>query len=389
MPTRTPEPPSLFDLSPTDSAWTVTRLTRAAKRNIEGEFGALWVRGEVASLKIYQSGHWYFTLRDAESQIRCVMWRTHARRLRNPPSEGTQVYLFGRPSVWEERGEFRFSATELLATDALGKQQLAYERAKAALERDGLFEIDRKRALPDMPTRIAVVTSLEGAALRDIMSVTRSRWPPAHLVVLGATVQGAEAERELTGALRLVNRLPDIELCIIGRGGGSREDFAAFNSERVCRALAEVRVPTISAVGHEVDVCLTDLVADQRAPTPSAAAELAVPDREDVLHRVDVLAGRLANGLAQRARFGHERLARTADRLTRALEQRVVGWRQEADRLGAQLEALSPLRVLERGYSVAVGSDGAILKYRADFVPGDRITLRVVDGSVPARVEEE
>ena len=384
-----PAAPSLFDLSPTDSAWTVTRLTSAAKRAIEGELGTLWVRGEVVGLKIYRSGHWYFTLRDAESQLRCVMWRTHARRVHAPPSEGTQVYLFGRPSVWEERGEFRFSATDLLATDAVGKQQLALERAKAALERDGLFDVARKRPLPDMPTRIAVVTSLEGAALRDIISVTRSRWPPADLVVIGATVQGAEAERELTRALGLVNRVPDIDLCIIGRGGGSREDLAAFNSEPVCRALAEVRVPTISAVGHEVDVCLTDLVADQRAATPSAAAELAVPDREDVLHRVNVLAGRLANGLAQRTRFGHERLARTADRLTTALEQRVTGWRREADRLGAQLEALSPLRVLERGYSVALSADGAVLKYREDFSPGDRITLRVVDGKIPARVEEE
>ena len=386
---RIPSAPSLFELSPTESAWTVTKLTRAAKRVVEGKFGALWVRGEVVGLKIYPSGHWYFTLRDAESQLRCVMWRTHARKLRAPPSEGTQVYLFGMPSVWEERGEFRFSATELLATDAVGKQQLAFERAKAALERDGLFDVARKRPLPEMPTRIAVVTSLEGAALRDIISVTRARWAPAHLAVIGATVQGAEAERELTRALELVNRLPDIELCIIGRGGGSREDFAAFNSERVCRALADVRVPTISAVGHEVDVCLTDLVADQRAATPSAAAELAVPDQADVLHRVNVLSGRLANGLAQRARFGQERLARTADRLTAALEQRVTGWRQQADRLGAQLEALSPLRVLERGYSVALGSEGTVLKYCKDFSPGDRITLRVVDGKVPARVEEE
>jgi exodeoxyribonuclease VII large subunit len=317
------------------------------------------------------------------------MWRTYARRHRTPPAEGTQVYLLGRPSVWEERGEFRFSATDLLATDAVGKQQLAFERAKAALERDGLFDLARKRPLPDMPTRIAVITSLEGAALSDIISVTRSRWPPARVLVLGATVQGAEAERALTEALELVNRLPAIDLCIIGRGGGSREDLAAFNSELVCRRLAEVRVPTISAVGHEVDVCLTDLVADQRAATPSAAAELAVPDRVDVLHRVNVLAGRLANGLAQRARFGHERMARTADRLTTAIEHRVTAWQGEADRLGAQLEALSPLRVLERGYSVALAPDGTVLKYRKDFVPGGRITLRVVDGTVPARVEDE
>jgi len=380
--------PSLFDRSPTDAAWTVTKLTRAARRAVEGELGELWIRGEITGFKAYQSGHWYFTLRDAESQLRCVMWRTYTRRIRTPPAEGAQVYLFGTPSVWEERGEFRFAATELLATEAVGKQQLAFERAKAALARDGLFDLERKRPLPPMPTRIAVVTSLEGAALRDIITVIRSRWPPARLFVCGGAVQGAEAERELTRALTLVNRLPDIDLCIVGRGGGSREDLAAFDSEKVCRALAAVRVPTISAVGHEVDVCLTDLVADHRAATPSAAAELAVPDQADVLRHVDMVAGRLAAGLAQRSRLGHERLARTTDRLLGAMERLVTGWRSRADHLGAQLDALSPLRVLGRGYSMALAADGIVLRRRDQFRAGDRFTLRVVDGDVPARVAD-
>lgn len=384
---RTPPHPSLFELSPTDVAWTITQVTRAAKDAIEGHLGTLWIRGEVTGLKTYQSGHWYFTLRDADSQLKCVMWRTYARRLRTPPPEGAQVYAFGTPSVWEERGEFRFAATDMLATEALGKQQLEFERTKAALAEDGLFALERKRALPVMPTRIAVVTSLDGATLRDIVTVTRLRWPLAALCVIGTKVQGVGAERELVHALTLVNRLPDVDLCIVGRGGGSREDLAAFNAEGVCRALAAVEVPTISAVGHEVDVCLTDLVADHRAATPSAAAELAVPHQDEVLDRADSLAKRLANGLRQRARFGHERLARTGDRLSAAVEHRLARWRRDAEGLGAQLEALSPLRVLQRGYSVARDPEGRVLKHRRDFPPGTGFTLRVVDGDVPARAE--
>jgi exodeoxyribonuclease VII large subunit len=372
----------------TSSAWSVAQVARAAKRMVEGGLGALWIRGEVCGLKVYQSGHWYFTLRDADAQIRCTMWRTYAVKAGPPPAEGTQVFVFAAPTVWEERGEFRLNVLELLATEGMGLQHLALERTKAALQKDGLFDPARKRPLPPLPSRIAVVTSLDGAALRDIMTVTRRRWPSLQLIVVGAKVQGAEAEAELVRALAVVGRLPGIDLCVIGRGGGGREDLAAFNSEAVCRALAVMPMPTISAVGHETDISLTDLVADLRAATPSAAMELAVPDREELLGRVAALALRLGGTLARGTRVTGERLARTADRLEAGMETLLTRRRHQLERLGAQLDALSPLRVLDRGYSMALDDDGAVLKRLADFPPGLRFTLRVADGSVSARVEE-
>jgi exodeoxyribonuclease VII large subunit len=207
------------------------------------------------------------------------------------------------------------------------------------------------------------------------------------VLVVNARVQGDGAVGALVRALKLANRIPEIELCIVGRGGGGREDLAAFNSEAVCRALGAVRVPTISAVGHETDISLTDLVADLRAPTPSAAAEMAVADRRDVLRQLDALAARLAGGLGGRTRLGAERLARTADRLQAAVEAVMRRERHRADRLGAQLDALSPLRILDRGYAVPVDAEGRVLKRRAEFRPGAPFRLRVADGDVGARVE--
>jgi len=372
---------------PSDAPWTPTLLARAARRVLEGGIGPLWVRGELSGLKIYQSGHWYFTLRDAGAQIRAVMWRTNAVRVRTPPPEGTQVFVFGTPTVWEERGEFRFTATEFLVTDQVGQQQRALERIRKALEQDGLFDPARKRALPELPERIAVVTSMDGAALRDIITVARRRWPAVELLVLGARVQGAEAEADLVQALRLVNRIPGVDLCLIARGGGAREDLAVFNSEAVCRALAAVRVPTISAVGHETDVSFTDFVADVRAPTPSAAVEMAVPDRADLARQVAALGLRLGGALGRGTRLAGERLARAGDRLEASLARRLDVPRTDLQRLAAQLDALSPLRVLERGYSVARDQEGRVLRRVAQFVPGLRFDLRISDGEVSARVD--
>lgn len=347
----------------------------------------LWVRGEVVQCKVWSSGHWYFTLRDKRSQVKCCMWKLYAERAGKPPADGTEVFVLGKPGLYEEKGEFQLAITRIVPTSALGRQQQELERVSSILLQDGLFELARKRSLPRYACTLALVTSPDGAALHDIATVTRKRWPCARILVIGARVQGDGAVEDLVRALRLVNRIPGIDVCIVGRGGGGREDLAAFNSEPVCRALAAVRVPTISAVGHEIDVCLTDLVADVRAATPSAAAELAVADRRDVLRLVDDLSGRLAVGLSRRTRLAAERLARTADRLQAGVEVAVESRRSLIERLAAQLEALSPLRVLARGYALPFDDDGRVLKHAADFVPDQTFRLRVADGDVRARVE--
>ena len=382
----------LFSAAAVDSgegAWSVSAITKRARRIIEAGMTRVWVKGEVSGFKAYRSGHWYFSLRDADAQVRCVMWRSDNQRLPGPPSEGIQVFVAASPTVWEERGEFRLTVKQLVPTDAGGLWQLRLEQAKAALERDGLLDPARKQALPDYPVRIAIVTSLDGAALRDIVSVLSRRWPTLDLLVVAVTVQGDRAEADLCRGLELVNRIPDLDLVILGRGGGSREDLWAFNSERVARGLAAVTVPTISAVGHETDVALTDLVADVRAPTPSAAAEAAVPSRAAATESLRGLGHRLAQGLTGYTQLGKQRLARTSDRLSGTMQALLARNQAVTERLGGQLSALSPLRVLERGYSVARDDDGVVLKRTGDFTSGMGFRLTVSDGEVRAEVGDD
>ncbi len=384
--------PSLFGDGELPEAWSVAQVNRHAKNAVEGIFREpLWVHGELVEFKAWRSGHWYFTLRDADASLRCVLWKQQAAgvlaRLGAAPADGLEVLVRGRPTVWEERGEYRLTASDIVPTAVIGAKALELERVRLALQADGLLDPARKRPLPPLARRIAVVTSPDGAALRDIIIVTRNRWSAVELVLVGAQVQGEGAVASLVRALGLVNRIPDLDVCIIGRGGGAKEDLAAFNAEPVCRALAAVRVPTISAVGHETDVSLSDLVADVRAATPSAAAELAVPERTALVQRVDGFGVRLAAGLRRRTRVAEERLARTGDRLQSALGRLLDERRGRLDRAAAQLDALSPLRVLARGYSVAQDADGRVLSRAADFPSGRRFRLRVSDGSVPASAE--
>ncbi|HEX5386051.1 MAG TPA: exodeoxyribonuclease VII large subunit [Gemmatimonadales bacterium] len=373
--------------TPADEVLSVGDLTAMVKGLIEGQMGPLWVRGEIVQCRVWSSGHWYFTLRDAGAQVRCCMWRAHAARAGRPPADGTEVFAYGAPGMYEAKGEFQLVVTRMIPTSTVGEQQRALERTRMALAADGLFDRARKRPVPPLAGAAAVVTSLDGAALRDIITVTRKRWPGAALVVVGSRVQGDGAADELVAALGIVNRLDDIDLCIVGRGGGARDDLAAFNDERVCRALAAVCVPTISAVGHEIDVTLADLVADVRAATPSAAAELAWADAREVTRQVADLSARMSAGLDRRTRFAAERLARTGDRLQAAAEQALERQRYRVDRLAAQLDALSPLRVLARGYAVPLGADGRVLRRRAEFTPARPFRLRVADGDVAARAE--
>jgi exodeoxyribonuclease VII large subunit len=385
---------SLFPTSPSSpsplsspTALSVTQLVSHLRGAVETATGTVWIKGEVASFKAYGSGHWYFTLRDPDSAVKCVMWKSNTLKVGAKPADGTEVYALVTPTVWAEKGELRVTVQVMLPTAGVGVQQLNREKIRQTLEKDGLLDPARKRPLPHFPRAIAVVTSSDGAALRDIIIVARKRWSSVRLVVVAATVQGDGAARDLCRALRLVNRLDRIDLCIIGRGGGSREDLHAFDDEKVCRAVAAVGVPTISAVGHETDASLTDLVADFRAATPSAAVELAVPDRVDCIRHVASLASRLAHGLRRRTGLVAERLARSGDRIQVAMTRRIREPRTRLDNFAGQLEALSPLKVLGRGYSVARLPDGRVARRRADLPPGTRFDLRVSDGDVPSRSE--
>ena len=371
-----------------DGAWTVAQVTRRARQLVEAGLQPLWIKGEITGFKTYRSGHWYFSLRDAEAQLRCVMWRTDNQRVSRQPEDGLQVFVEGKPTVWEERGEFRITVKRLIPTDADGQWELQLRKAKAALERDGLLDPARRRPLPRFPARIAIITSPDGAALHDILTVIERRWPAVEILLLPTRVQGEAAERELCRALRLTNEI-SVDVAIVGRGGGSREDLWAFNSEKVARAVAAVEVPIISAVGHEQDIVLTDLVADLRAPTPSAAAEAVVPDREETTRVVEVLARRLGRSLTSRTMLGGERLERTADRLHVAMSDQVERRATRLSLLSGRLDALSPLRVLQRGFAVARDDRGKVLKTIRDFTVGKDFRLTVTDGDVRARVAGE
>ncbi len=375
---------------------------------VEHALPPLWVEGEVSNFKAYPSGHWYFTLKDPAAQLRCVMWRSDARRVPATPGEGLKVYARGELTVGK-RGDLQLVVRQLLSTNQGGFYAIALERARAALEKDGLLAPERKRPLPPFPGVVAVVTSPEGAVWHDIVAVIGRRWPALELVLVGARVQGEGAAEDLCRAVALANRLPDLDLLIVGRGGGSLEDLWAFNDERVARAVAASRVPTIAAVGHETNVTLTELVADERAATPSAAAEKAVPDRADLARRLAGVGAGLGAAVARRLELADERVSHAATRLGGAVDRRLVATgerlRRQAARMaascearltarqadlaryGASLDALSPLKVLDRGYAVARDAAGTVLRRVADFPPGRAFRLRVTDGEVPARAE--
>jgi len=391
-PSRADRPVDLFQgetALPPDrpTAFSVSQLIAHLKGAVENSARQVWIKGEVSSLKSFGKGDWYFTLRDAESCIRCVMWKTYTAKVGEPPPDGTEVYALGNPTVWEKKGELKFPVVVMLPTAGTGLQQLGKEKVRAALEKDGLFAPERKRPLPEFPAVLAVVTSQDGAALHDIIIVARRRWPRVRLLIVPAQVQGDGAPAALVRAIGRVNRLEGVDLCVVGRGGGSREDLLAFDDERVCRAIAALRMPSISAVGHETDLSLADLVADVRAATPSAAMELALPDRAHYLRHAGSLGSRLAHGLRRRTEVLEARLSRSSDRIRTSIGRRIGDPRALLQRLAGQLEALSPLKVLGRGYSVARLADGRVIRRRADLSAGTPFRLRVSDGEVPARAE--
>jgi exodeoxyribonuclease VII large subunit len=368
-------------------AFSVTAVNTLAREALEGVVPPLWVHGEVTGWKRHPSGHCYFGLRDARSQLRAVMFRLDAQRIPTDPAEGMKLRAFGTVTLYEKRGEYQFVVRELEAQGAGGLWRLAFDRLRAKLDAEGLLAPERKRPLPRHPMTVGVVTSPVGAALQDILQVIRARAPWTRVRFAPAKVQGEGAAHSLARAVRMFRRRGMADVLIVGRGGGSVEDLWAFNEEVLARAIVACPIPVISAVGHEVDVTIADLVADHRAPTPSAAAERAVPDRAAVGREIAVLEARL--GVAAR-RMHHRRSMLVAD-LRVALEDRigrnVTERRTRLGRVAEKLNALSPLGALQRGYAVPLAEDGSLLRRVGDFTPGRRVRLRVVDGAVPCRVE--
>ena len=279
---------------------TVTELTVRVRDALEVQIGEVWVEGELSNCRLWNTGHLYFTLKDSSSQLRGFMFKSALRYLRFKPADGTRVIARGRITVYEPKGEYQL-VCEHLEPQGLGALQLAFEQLKRRLDADGLFDPSRKRPLPALPRKIGIVTSLDGAAIRDIIKVLRRRYANAHLVISPARVQGADAAPEIARSLRQIARVPGVDVVIVGRGGGSLEDLWAFNEEMVARAIARVPVPVISAVGPETDVTIADFVADVRAPTPSAAAELVVARKDEFCGRIDRLHDRLTAALRSRA----------------------------------------------------------------------------------------
>jgi exodeoxyribonuclease VII large subunit len=284
---------------------SVTELTIRVRDALEQQIGEVWVEGELSNCKIWNTGHLYFTLKDANSQLRGFMFRSALRYLRFKPTDGTRVVARGRISVYEPKGEYQL-VCEHLEPQGLGALQLAYDQLKKRLDAEGLFDAGRKRALPILPRKIGVVTSLDGAAVRDIVKVLRARYGNVHLVIRPARVQGEGAALEIARGVRAIGRVPGVDVVIVGRGGGSIEDLWAFNEEVVARAIVQCPIPVISAVGHETDVTIADFAADVRAPTPSAAAELVVARKDELRSRV----GRIQDRLAAAARSRVQRLSR-------------------------------------------------------------------------------
>ena len=365
------------------SAISVSTLTQTAKDVLEGAFIPLWIRGEISDFKSHRNGHWYFCLRDRSSQLRCVVWARDQRGIPAAPDDGMQVTALGQLGVYAVRGEMQFTIRRIEA-DGDGLWRKALEQSRGRLEADGLLALERKRALPRYHRHIAFVTSASGAAVRDVVAVLRRRAPGVELVVAHAAVQGESAPLELCAALDRVCRWGGAELVIIGRGGGSREDLWAFNDERVARAVAACPVPTISAVGHEIDVTLCDLVADLRAPTPSAAAEAAVPSREEIALTLGAHRQRLVAAIEACIAEPRLRAADAARELSRAGARHVSDRQTALAALAGRLNALSPLATLERGFSVARDAGGVTLSSAAQFQEGAEFTLRLRDGEIDA-----
>lgn len=392
--------------------YSVSQVNGYLKELVDGDplLRGLLVRGEVSNYKCYPSGHHYFSLKDEQGSIRCVMFRGDAARLRFKPVNGLSVIAYGRVSVYPRDGQYQLYCTQLME-DGRGALDRAFEELKKKLEAQGLFDPAKKQPLPAYPRRIALVTSPAGAAVRDMIRILRQRWPLTEVLVVPVRVQGEGAAEEIAAAIHQVNNRDDIDLIITGRGGGSREDLWAFNEEPVAWAIALSNIPVISAVGHEPDVTISDYVADLRASTPSNAAELAVPDQQQERQRLEGLTLRLRQAMEVQLDRDRKELTRLEQsrvlrnpvavvddqrmhldgvqrRLAMALERTLRRGRVELAGLAGRVDAMSPLKVLSRGYAIAKAEGRAVTTVE-QVQPGQAMDVLVADGVYHCRVEEK
>jgi exodeoxyribonuclease VII large subunit len=390
--------------------YTVAELLGGLRTLLEERVGRVWVVGELSDLHQARSGHTYFTLKDDAGQLRAALFRNAARRLAFEPEDGLEVLVYGDVSIYEKRGDLQLIVRQL-EPRGIGSLQLAFEQLRRRLEAEGLFDPARKRALPPRPSRIGVVTSPTGAAIRDVLEVTGRRYPAASIVIAPTRVQGAEAEREIADAIGSLDSAADVDVILLVRGGGSLEDLQAFNTEIVARAIAQATVPVVSGVGHEVDVTIADLVADVRAATPSAAAEMAVPDAASlrrhlvrdwrrlqqavraILERRTREVERERDALralapSVRLTVQRARLEAAARALIRVAASRAQRGRGRLAELSGRLDSLSPLAVLGRGYALVRRSrDGAIVRTAEQLERGERLAIRVAEAQLEAIVD--
>ncbi len=423
------------DLFPqTSKVFTVAELTRSIRGTLETKFGAVWVQGEISNYKLHPSGHQYFTLKDQRAQIACVIWRDTMAPLRQPLVDGAQVQVYGTVTVFEARGQYQLNV-QILQPRGIGVLQAKFEALKRKLEAEGLFAPERKRPLPKFPRRIGIVTSPTGAAIRDVLNVLRRRAPWLQILINPVRVQGAGAAQEIAVAIRefaLPNEaFAPLDLMVVTRGGGSIEDLWEFNEEIVARAIFNSAVPIVSAVGHEIDFTICDFVADLRAPTPSAAAELIVPDIIDFRRRIDGCTRTLARQLLSRVRDAQQRLDHVGETLHRCLMHKIDSYRRGLVHIAAALQARSPARelmmrrnrfadlqrrliacpghllenashrfrhiegilrvlgpdaTLRRGYSITTNERGKIIRTVAAVRPKMKIRTRVSDGEFGSEI---
>lgn len=389
---------------------TVSELTSYLRKLLAGDplLASLWVKGEVTNFRPHSSGHMYFTLKDAAAALRCVMFRAQNGRLSFEPANGLEVLARGYVSVYPRDGQYQFYVQEMWPGEA-GAFFLALQQLKEKLAKEGLFSPERKRPLPVLPQRVGVVTSRDGAAIRDIASVIGRRCPSVEILLAPVLVQGQGAPQSIADAIRLLDRYGRVDVMIVGRGGGAGEDLAAFNTELVARAIFECSVPVVAAIGHEIDYTIADLVADQRAATPSAAAELVAPSRSELMQHLTDCQNRMYHACRQRLRSARDKTEMLAGRpclaspfahldrfrqqldeneyeLTRYLKERLALWEREMALLAARLDSLSPLAVLQRGYSICL-MDGKVVRQASEAPPGAGVTVKLSRGHLNCRVE--